>query len=320
MERFKLFRDFFTSFLCIAIAILLIHAVEYLKLQNIKGPVSLTRLEKTKEIVKLLPEKRDGVNIPQLSAKSFFSIYKPTGENISIVLAEKNPDNILPIASVTKLMTALVAYDYYKNDDVIKIPTEALLSRGIYRIFKEGNYFIFSDLVKTMLTQSNNDIARIFSYMIGDEKFITSMNKKAKDLNMSETLYTNPTGLDPANTTILPNHSTARDLSTLAFYLISNKKEIFDNTLFNEFTLSNPKIGYNYIATTTNELLNWKENPFKIVGGKTGWTDLAKRNLLLVIEAPNKKGYIVNVILSADDNFSDMKSLLNYIYQAYGWK
>jgi len=66
-------------------------------------------------------------------------------------------------------------------------------------------------------------------------------------------------------------------------------------------------------------LLGYKEWPGKVFGGKTGWTPQAKQSLLLVVESPDKKGYIVNVILGSDDRFGEMRKLLRWSLDSYKW-
>jgi D-alanyl-D-alanine carboxypeptidase len=70
---------------------------------------------------------------------------------------------------------------------------------------------------------------------------------------------------------------------------------------------------------STNELLNFEGWPTPIVGGKTGWTPLAQGCLVLVLQSPKDQGYLVNVVLGAEDRFTQMKTLVNWAYNSFTW-
>ncbi len=184
------------------------------------------------------------------------------------VLFEKNADQILPIASLTKLMTAVIILEHQEN----------------YGSSQE-------DLLNRMLIQSDNKVAQALAEVIGETKFIDLMNEKAKNLGLEKTNFVNPTGLDPEDPENLKyssatqdnfNHSTAKDLVKLTQYILKEQPLIFEissqgsikNGIFDLFLIQ------------------------EIIGGKTGYTDEAGGCILFVFK--NEDGnFLINVILGA---------------------
>ena len=137
------------------------------------------------------------------------------------------------------------------------------------------------------------------------------MNEDAQSLGLGNTHFVNSSGLDPETQEPKENIniSSARDLSQLTQQLLK--------TPLVWKILSTPKINlYGETLISTNKLLGKVSG---IIGGKTGYTDTALGCFVLVLEAPNGKGRIINVILGAQDRFSEMEKLINWTNQAYLW-
>jgi serine-type D-Ala-D-Ala carboxypeptidase (penicillin-binding protein 5/6) len=210
---------------------------------------------------------------------------------------EKNSFQTRPIASLTKLMTALVVYDLngtYDPNQLIKIDKKAIEQDGECGL-KTGSSVSVQNLLHIMLVESCNDAAYAITEPIGQDAFIDLMDAKAKELGLNNTYYLNSTGLDPDDPLQARNISTAYDLSKLVKYILNNYPQIFDTTT---------DIKYN-----TNELLT--DYP-EIIGGKTGWTPLAGGCLIVITQEPSKKEYI-SIILGSKDRFSDMSQILNVL-------
>ena len=147
-----------------------------------------------------------------------------------------------------------------------------------------------------------------------EEKFVGLMNLTAQKLNLKDTFFVNPSGLDPEENTLKTkiNYSTASDLAKLT-------KELLKNPLIWEILSTKRYSFFGPELLNTNELLG--EIP-EIVGGKTGYTDMARGCMVLVTIAPKDTGFLVNVILGTDGQngrFGEMKKLVNWLNTAYKW-
>ena len=262
---------------------------------------------------------------PAVSALSYLGAY--LGEDgKTMILAEKNSEDLLPMASLTKLMTVVVAYKNYNLEDEITMGPKVNDWPDSSKRFIPGTSFKTSELLRALLIESNNDAAMALAGKIGLDNFLSAMNNEAKELGLITTYYDNPVGLDPTSQKEIINYSTAEELLVLAREIINNYPEILEITSFPKYDIKTASGGYNHTAISTdkfltgeNEKLLCQGEPLKILGGKTGFTDLSKKNLLLVTEPPNKLGHLVTIVLSADDNFEETKNLVNWICESYDW-
>jgi D-alanyl-D-alanine carboxypeptidase len=262
-------------------------------------------------------------NSPELNVAGAFSLYFNKKE--ATVLYEKNSDIPFPIASISKLMTALVVFENYKTDEEMNVSEYDVVSRSEFRDFRAWKETKIGEMLYPMLIESNNSAAFAFAlisnrFLEPEEDaiagFVKEMNKEADRIGLKKTSFINPSGLDGKNQY---NISTAKEIALLARYILNNKKEIFEITKKPTFRLYSPDGLIYYDILSTNEFLHSKKNEWqkKIVGGKTGWTNAAYGCLLIVLESEEKEGYIVNVILGAEDRFLEMEKLINYVFQNY---
>jgi len=231
------------------------------------------------------------------------------------LLFSQNHESPVLIASLTKLMTAFIAMEKYSPAQEVVITPEILLVEGESGQLKQWEVFTIRDLLYLSLIESSNDAATALTIPLGYQDFIDTMNKEAALLNMQTASFQNPTGLDGYT----GNYASSKDLTKLAIHLKSNYPQVFDILSQQQFPLSTADGTFHHNLINTNELLGYKEWPTKILGGKTGWTPQAKQSLLLVVQSPDKKGYIVNVILGSSDRFGEMKSLLRWTLNSYQW-
>jgi len=243
----------------------------------------------------------------ELDVKAALSIrLNPQKKMKERVLFSKNENEILPIASLTKLMTALVVIENQENyplKEKIKISREAALQEDVpeYGNLKAGQKKTIEELLNLMLYFSSNDAAYALAEKIGVGNFVNKMNEKAKEIGLENTHFSNPTGLDPENlkwnleNKDYFNYSTAKDLVFLGKYMLENYPLIF------EFSSQKNKI----------QLL---ENQH-LVGMKTGYTDEAGGCIFLIFS--NDSGdYFLNVILGAkskEERFLQMQKLIDWI-------
>ncbi len=235
-----------------------------------------------------------------IDAQSAISVV--TDLSNSKVLFKKNEQRKLSIASITKLMTAVVVLENIEPSEKIKISKETQDS------------FFANDLLYAMLIGSDNAAAEAFSESIGKDKFVELMNEKAKEIGLSDTSFSDSTGLG------LDNFSTAQDLVKLAEYLLKERRLILNITAMQEFDLYTADGKTLHKITNTNELLKEYSNSDKsIIGGKTGNTRAAGESLLLVLRAQNNKDYLINVILNSKDRFGETKKIINWIDDAFNF-
>lgn len=242
-----------------------------------------------------------------VTAESFL-ILKINGQKEDSVLIEKKSNEELPIASITKLMTYLVANEFYKNEQDVVITKEAALQANTLNALSEGDTLKVKELIPIMLIESSNDAAFALTKVIGEEGFLDLMNLKARELGLTNTRFYNPTGVDPQARNMPQdqiNFSTAKDIAKLTKNLIFNQPEFLKIVSKKEFPLYKEGKMVS-VLKNTNELIG--EIP-GVIGGKTGTTDRAGECLMAIMESTDNS-YIVGVVLNSKSRFSDMKTLL----------
>ncbi|MBI5742577.1 MAG: D-alanyl-D-alanine carboxypeptidase [Candidatus Niyogibacteria bacterium] len=209
-----------------------------------------------------------------------------------------------PLASVTKLATAVIASENIPADAEVKITAAAVAERGDDGLLV-GERFVRDDLLDLMLVRSSNDAARAFADTLGYEKFLQLMNDKAKALGMTQTYFLNPNGLDVGVSTS-GAYSSAEDLAKLAAYILNTAPQLFSATERPEFSvrsLSGKAHGY----PNTNKLV---DNLPQLIGGKTGLTDIAGGNLLVIVDIGVNHPVLIIVLGSTESGrFDDVRAL-----------
>ena len=214
------------------------------------------------------------------------------------ILFEKNSNMQLPIASLTKLMTAVIVLDKYNLDDNLQVSSAADSQDSMKQDVKLGDTMPVESFLEIMLIESSNKSAYTLSEAMGEQNFVDLMNQKAKDLGLQNTVFTDPTGLSSKDI------STAADLSKLAEYILKNYPEIAK--ISRSKSIYVPKFGQ---VNNTDELLG--EIP-EVVCSKTGFTTAANGCLLLVTNNLRDNDYLINIVLGANDRFSEMKKLISW--------
>jgi D-alanyl-D-alanine carboxypeptidase len=233
------------------------------------------------------------------------------GENVKKILAEKNPNQLLPIASITKLVVALVALDNLDPETKITATLDYIGKEESAFVVETDRTYTVMELLSNALVSSDNDSARLLASALGENNFISKMNAKAVELGLNKTHYVNVTGLDPLDQAQGINVSTVTDLVNLVIYIMRNKPGIFDITAKTEYNFCDT-LNYCKPVLSTDKLLVDTSLPYRIIGGKTGSTDLAQKNLILVTELTADL-FLVNVVLGSSDNFIDTKALISQV-------
>ncbi|MFH1769418.1 MAG: serine hydrolase [Parcubacteria group bacterium] len=224
-----------------------------------------------------------------------------------------NPDEQMPIASITKLMTAVVITENLDLDSIYTISAQDLNVDGLGADLYRGEQILGRDLLKVMLINSANDAASVFSTEIAKTGYeiVDLMNEKAHDIGMDNTHFNDPAGLDDGAT-----YSTASDVVTLVRY-VNNYPEIWEilATENDEVASLDGKLVHK--LNNTNRLLGIVSN---IIGGKTGRTEGALGTLALVVDVNDGKDAIITVVLGAEDRFGETQTLINWVKNAHTWK
>lgn len=216
--------------------------------------------------------------------------------------------NVRSVASISKVMTALLAVESGKLNNKITIGDEIAPAHGSGIYIKKGEVLTLEDLVYGLMLRSGNDASLAIAHYVGGsvDKFITQMNEKAVQIGMKNTLFHNPNGLDDVEE---GNYSTAYDMAILMSYAMKNKNfaKITGTNKYKLKTNMNTYIWYN-----KNKLLNQYSYA---TGGKTGFTKKARRTL--VTSASKNNLNLVAVTLNDGNDFQDHKNLFEYGFSNY---
>ncbi|KKS22967.1 MAG: hypothetical protein UU81_C0044G0003 [Microgenomates group bacterium GW2011_GWC1_41_8] len=250
------------------------------------------------------PLKNEGVIDPILTARAALAIDRASGER----LFEKNEDLPLWPASTTKIMTALVALEEYKPDEIVIVENPIL--EGRIMNLRPGERITVEALVQGMLIHSANDAAYALAdhYPQGREGFVSRMNQKARALNLINTHFMDPVGFDNDK-----QYSTASDLAELA--TVAFQQPLIAHTIsIPSITISDVDYITFHRLENVNELLGSVPG---VAGGKTGWTENAKENLINITKRDGEE--ILTVLLGSDDRFGETQILTDWIFTNYTW-
>lgn len=228
-------------------------------------------------------------------------------------LYQKNADEELPLASITKLMTALVAYELVPDDTLVTISSAAAAQQS-GGSFKAGEVFPAKKLADFALISSFNSaaytLASSVGKLLGDDdavtQFVAAMNIRANELNLKSLKFSNPTGLD-VSTSQDGASGSAKEISFLVEYILKNEPDILIPTITQSARLYNT-VGDFHEANNTNNILTDIPN---LLGSKTGYTDLAGGNLTIAFDSGFNRPIIITVLGSTwSERFSDVKKLI----------
>lgn len=221
------------------------------------------------------------------------------------ILYGKDIHNVRSVASISKIMTAVLAIESGKLDDVVTVGDEINKSYGSGIYIKKGEEITLRDLVYGLMLRSGNDASYAIAEYVGKDKFVEMMNNKATEIGMENTVFNNPNGLDEE----AANYSTVYDMALLTSYAMKLKdyKEIVNTKTRTVKTNMNT-----YIWTNKNKLLfNYEYT----TGGKTGFTKKAKRTLVTTASKENLN--LVVVTLNDGNDFADHIKLFEYGFENY---
>jgi D-alanyl-D-alanine carboxypeptidase (penicillin-binding protein 5/6) len=242
---------------------------------------------------------------PNLTAESIYVI----DIDSMVPLYEKNADLPLLPASVTKIMTALVALENYSLDQVLTFDGTKIEGNGLG--LQKAEQMTVENLLYGALVGSGNDAAYVLAsnFPSGLDNFVQRMNQKAEELNLLNTHFVNPMGLDQEG-----QYSTARDLAMLSITALKNPEftriVATPSLVFTDFTGS--KV---YNIKNTNELI-LEGNGF--TGIKTGWTENAGECLVALYNKDSRR--VITVVLHSQNRKEETKQISGWFLENFVWE
>ncbi len=272
--------------------------------------ISLTAQQTLKSETHATPLHKDTFENLQIEAKAAYVWDINTRE----ALFKKNADEQLPLASLAKIMTAITVADQVPKGTVVTIDRGALTTEGDTGLLS-GEQWRLRDLLEFTLLVSSNDGAEALAAVANartsqssssSPSFITSMNKKAQDIGLTQSYFSNPSGLDTD-----AHHSgaygSARDMARLFEYGLKNIPAALEATTYSDMKITSLS-GFIHDAKNTNVLIDKIPS---LIASKTGFTNLAGGNLVIAFEAGPAKQIVVAVLGSTyEGRFNDVEKLV----------
>lgn len=246
---------------------------------------------------------------PELSAKIAL-VYD--ADNREIFYQKNDLNERHPIASITKLMTALVTIENIKPETVFGVSKKAVETYGEMGNLVVGEELTVANLLYALLVESSNDAATALAENIlaaTGQNLTDLMNKKAIDLGLTNTHFADSSGLDPQN------YSTAWDLTKIIQEVLKYPllAKIMQTQSIDVLSVDG-RFHHHLIAT--NKLLG--KIP-EIIGGKTGYTEEAGNCMVVAFKSPSKEGNIIAVVMESQDRLKEIEALIKWTQNAYLW-
>lgn len=285
----------------------------FLSLSSRHGASETRRIENSLQPLSDYPINYTDEKVPFLTARAVVVVDRDS----AISIYQKNERTKLLPASTVKIMTALVAFDYYDLKDFLTVRETNGFGQDMGLI--RGEKISVEGLLYGTLVASANDAAHALAqnYPGGEKAFVAAMNKKAEELNLEETHFANSTGLDSdGENRLLSDYSytTALDLARLAAWALKNK------TLAE--MVATPKITvYDVTGRAQHRLDNINRLLVDLPGFKgvkTGWTEEAGECLVGYVERQGRG--IITVILGSSDRFGETAKLVEWTFANYKWR
>ncbi|MBP0724269.1 D-alanyl-D-alanine carboxypeptidase [Bacillus sp. RG28] len=238
-----------------------------------------------------------------ISARDVVLMEEKTGR----VLYGKNIHQSEKIASITKIMTAILAIESGKMKKTVTVSWNAVRTEGSSIYLKTGQKIKLEDLVYGLMLRSGNDAANAIAEAVGGsvEGFVYLMNEKAKEIGMKDTYFSNPSGLDEKGK---EHYSSAYDMALLTRYAMHNP--IYQKIAGTKIYRSD---SWDYSWKNKNKLLT---SMYKFsTGGKTGFTKKAGRTLVSTASKNNMN--LIVVTLNAPSDWQDHMQLFEYGFENY---
>lgn len=248
---------------------------------------------------------------PAVLATSAYVYDTVTGQ----VIYDKNADLQLPLASLTKVMTALTVSNLLPDGDIVRVSSSDLREEGDSGLIPNEDWAM-KDLLDFSLVVSSNDASRTLASVAGAfltvdatssavSAFVKEMNNTARGLGLSQTYFLNQSGLD-VSPTLSGGYGSARDMALLVGHILKTKPHLLEATAFDQIRVSSQT--ETHTAVNTNKAINMIPN---VIASKTGFTDLSGGNLVVAFDAGLNHPIIIAVLGSTfEGRFQDMANLV----------
>ena len=248
------------------------------------------------------------VSDPKIDANIALLVHLESGK----VLYTKNASVQAPIASLTKLLSALVVQGLFSQNEIITVASNSVRVDGQKQTLYTGERLTVGSLMSMMLVESSNDAAYALAAYAKSQgiDFVATMNQKAATLGMTGCRFTDPAGLDDGA------FCDATDLLRLVRTALRTAPQLWPIMAQPSLTITSADGAIVHEVKSTDELLGQIPD---IIGGKTGNTDGALGCLLLVVKLPNNYGTLISIVLGSRARFTDTTTLLSWAQQAYQW-
>lgn len=235
------------------------------------------------------------------------------------VLYGKNEDEILPMASTTKIMTCIIALEYGNPEDIVQVSSYAAGMPKVKLGIREGEQYYLKDLLYSLMLESHNDAAVAIAEDVAGsvERFAVMMNQKARDIGCFDTYFITPNGLDATSKDGSKMHSTtAKDLAKIMAYCVTDserKEQFLDITETKEYSFQDVSGNRSFHCNNHNNFLNMMD---EAISGKTGFTNKAGYCYVGAVESEGRTYTVALLACGWPNNrnykWSDMRKLANY--------
>lgn len=235
---------------------------------------------------------------PVVSARAWAIGEVSSGE----IIVGNDVDSVLPIASLTKLMTALVAVENYDLSEETTVTQKAVWTEGRAGRLKAGQVYPLRELLFPLLIESSNDAGEVLAAHNGRDLFIDTMNFRGEELGMHQSVFADPSGLSRENT------SSVHDMMILYTHIFHNERRILDVSMLSQYLTPDRGWVSNNPATGIDTF----------IGGKNGYIPEAGNTFVggfREVIVSGEEGNFLLVLLGSDDIEGDISALRTYIHE-----
>lgn len=243
------------------------------------------------------------------------------------VLYGKNEDEMLPMASTTKIMTCILALEYGNPEEIVEVSSYAASMPKVKLYMREGEKYRLEDLLYSLMLESHNDSAVAIAEAVGGsvEEFAAMMNQKARDIGCYDTYFITPNGLDAVVSDTGQIHSTtAEDLAKIMAYCVMDspaKEQFLSITQTREYSFCDESGERSFHCSNHNSFLSMMD---EAISGKTGFTNQAGYCYVGAVESEGRT-FTVALLACGWPNhktykWSDMKTLTDYGKERYAYR
>ncbi len=250
-----------------------------------------------------VPERNWSVLDPEVPSQS--AVIQSLDDNFPFF--KHNSYKMWPLASITKLLTAVVAIENIGLDKKVTITPEVMATDGEAGALKAGEIYTASDLLKIMLMMSSNRAAVAFENYLGRDQFLKVAMDKARAIGMTQTVIYDSSGLNDSN------EGTASDILLLLNYILEHDPEILNYTRLTSLLVQPVNSERSHTITNIDPLAVRPD----FLGGKTGTSDAAGQNLAAILSFQNRR--VAVVILGSSDRFKEVDDLFSWVKKAYAF-